>query len=142
MNAMSHGRRGMVLIGTIVALTLSGPQFALAACAKGDLAGKYELYVFASTDEGAATWTRCAMKVKSSGALKPGTACSNDRGGEGEITGGTLKIRKNCAVSGKIEIDSDEAVLDHGIMNSEQNAFSALGHTDNDLIFQITATQR
>jgi len=142
MNAKPHGRRSLALIGVIVALTLSGPQVAQAACGKKNLAGKYELYLFASTAGGNATWTRCVLSVSASGALKTGTACSNDRGDEGEITGGKLKIRKSCAVSGSIEIDSADAILDHGIMNSEKNAFSALGRTDNDLIFQITATRR
>lgn len=136
------GRRSAVLLGMIAALALSGPQLAQAACAKNQLGGKYELYIFASTVKGSATWTRCVMTVKASGALKTGTACSNDRGGKGEITGGKLKLRKNCAVSGTIEIDSADADLDHGIMNLENNAFSALGHTNNELILQITATRR
>lgn len=142
MNAQSPGRRGAALLGMIAAISLSGAQLAQAACAKDQLAGKYELHIFASTDKGNATWTRCAMKIRASGALKTGTVCSNDRGGEGTITGGKLKLRKNCAVSGTIEIDSADAALDHGIMNQENNAFSALGHSNNELILQITATRR
>ena len=132
----------MILLAAIAALTLAGAQLAQAACGKGQLAGKYELHIFASTAKGSATWTRCAMTVKPSGALKTGTSCSNDRGGEGEITGGKLKLRKSCAVSGSIEIDSVDADLDHGIMNQDSNAIHALGHSNNDLILQITATPR
>ena len=141
MNQNTLSRRGLVLIGMIAALGLSAPRIAWAACAKGELAGKYELHIFASTARGNATWTRCAMTVKASGTLKTGTSCSNDRGGEGMITGGKLKLRRSCAVSGTIEIDSADAVLDHGIMNRENTALSALGHTD-DLILQVTATKR
>jgi len=141
MKAESLGRRA-VLLAAIALLALPMPGVAWAACARGELGGKYELHIFASTKGGSATWTRCAMTVKASGGLKPGTVCSNDRGGQGEITGGNLKLSRKCSMSGTIQIDETVATLDHGILNQQKDTFSALGKSDNGLILQITATRR
>ena len=139
MTVPSLGRRSLMAAAL---LALSLPNAAWAACARSDLGGKYELHIFASTDEGSTTWTRCAMTVKPNGSLKTDTACSNDRGGTGVITGGKLKLRRNCSVTGRIEIDSVVATLDHGIMKSDKDAFTGLGRSDNDLLLQVTATKR
>ncbi len=87
--------RTLVTLALLLALA---PGAAWAACAASDIAGTYQLFGWSHATNNV-LWTKCTLKVGSSGAVQSGTSCKQrDVVGNkrwGKVQGGGLAVKSS-----------------------------------------------
>ena len=102
---MSAILRGLGVILAVFALSM--PIWAQEACQQGDVAGIWDLYIAGGQVDGPWTgWDACQVTISRQGT--PRGTCIADEGGAIRIVGGTLLVRDNCRISGRLIVENNQ----------------------------------
>ncbi|WOJ92933.1 hypothetical protein R0135_14220 [Congregibacter variabilis] len=107
------------------------------SCSQTDLAGTWTTYVAETLTASAA----CTLEVSETGDVLSGSCDGSD--GMQSITGGTLAISQECAVSGSYFVDQRESEIQSATLSSDRNLLTGiLTETSGNLTRLFTATRR
>ena len=137
-----------VLCGALLgSVCLFAPLEAEAACSGSDISAKWQVY-FKAAGGPEPFWLKCKVKVDS-GVVRTGTACTARFAisgvATGSTTGGNLSVASNCAVTGKIQVNGCNFVLQGATMSKDGQKIAGVGSDcsgSSGEVFQMTAVKR
>lgn len=137
--------RGWAITMAVGLFAWLAPAQAWAACTSSDRAGTWQVYLMLMDDVDAG-WTKCTVKVRSSGAVRSGTGCTVKMAGSGaqsaSVQGGTINLSRACKVTGNIKAGGCKSTIKEGWLSRDKIMMSGVGTDCNGLVFQINGVKR
>ena len=124
----------------IVATGLVLSNEVAAACKKNALSGTYQIYATGANSSSFIV-TQCTIKVASNGAIRSSGTCDSTSG-ISKVTGGQLKIKKNCNVTGELRTTDFVTTIVQSLMYRTKDAIAGSFVDDSGTVGTFHAVKR